>query len=66
MKNTYKILVGKPEGKRPIGRPRRRRENNIIMDLKGIFGTGQIPVAGSCEHVNEPSDSTKAENFLTK
>jgi hypothetical protein len=33
--NAYKILVGKPEGKRPVGRRRRRREDNIRMDLKG-------------------------------
>jgi hypothetical protein len=32
--NAYKILVGKPEGKRSLGRPRRRRENNIRMDLR--------------------------------
>jgi hypothetical protein len=29
MRNAYKILVGKPEGKGPLGRPRRRRKNNI-------------------------------------
>jgi hypothetical protein len=33
---AYSILVGKPEGKRQIGRPRRRWENNINMDLKEI------------------------------
>jgi hypothetical protein len=33
--NAYRILVGKPEGKRPLGRPRRRCEDNI-MDLGGI------------------------------
>jgi hypothetical protein len=27
--NAYRVLVGKPEGKRPLGRPRRRREDNI-------------------------------------
>jgi hypothetical protein len=32
--NTYKILVGKPEGKRPLGRPRRRWEGNIRMDIR--------------------------------
>jgi hypothetical protein len=32
--NTYRILVGKPEGKRPLGRPRRRWVNNIKMDLR--------------------------------
>ena len=30
------ILTGKPTGKRPLGRPRHRRENNIRMDLKEI------------------------------
>jgi len=34
MKNTYTILIGKSEGKIPLGRPRRRREDNIIMDLR--------------------------------
>jgi hypothetical protein len=33
-KNTYKILVGKPEGKRPLGRQRRRWVDNIKMDLR--------------------------------
>jgi hypothetical protein len=33
-RNVYKILVGKPEGKRPLGRPRCRWEHNIKMDLK--------------------------------
>jgi hypothetical protein len=32
----YKILVGKSEGKRPLGRPRHRRYNNIKMDLREI------------------------------
>jgi hypothetical protein len=37
---TYRILVGKREGKRPRGRPRRRWENNIKMDLQGVgWGT---------------------------
>jgi hypothetical protein len=36
MRNAYKILVGKPEGKRPLGRPRRRWEDNIKMDLRKI------------------------------
>jgi len=34
MRNAFKILVGKPEGKRPLGRPRRRWEDNIGMDLR--------------------------------
>jgi hypothetical protein len=32
-RNAYRILVGKPEGKRPLGSPGRRWENNIRMDL---------------------------------
>jgi hypothetical protein len=34
--NTYTILVGKPEGKRPLGRPRRRWKDNNIMDPREI------------------------------
>ena len=33
---TYRVLVGKPEGKRPLGRPRRRWEDNIRMDLQEV------------------------------
>jgi hypothetical protein len=37
IRNAHKILVGKPqEGKRPVGRPRRRWEDNIILDLREI------------------------------
>jgi len=32
---VYRVLVGKPEGKRPLGRPRRRWVDNITMDLLG-------------------------------
>jgi hypothetical protein len=35
-RNLYKVLVGKPEGKRPLGRPRRRSEEGIKMDLREI------------------------------
>jgi hypothetical protein len=37
-RKVYKILVGKPEGKRPLGRPRRRTEDGIRMDLREIGG----------------------------
>jgi len=30
----YRVLVGKPDGKRPLGRPRRRLENNVKIDLR--------------------------------
>jgi hypothetical protein len=33
-RNAYRILVGKPEGRRPLGRPRRGRLNNIKKDLR--------------------------------
>jgi hypothetical protein len=36
MRNVYKVLVGKPEGKGPLGRPRRRWEDNIRTDLMEI------------------------------
>jgi hypothetical protein len=35
-KDVYRILVGKPEGKRPLGRPRCRWEDNIKMDLQEV------------------------------
>jgi hypothetical protein len=35
-RNAYRILVGKPEGKRPLGRPRRRWGDNIKIDLREI------------------------------
>jgi hypothetical protein len=35
-RNAYRILVGKPEGKKPLGRPRRRWVNNNKMDLREI------------------------------
>jgi hypothetical protein len=39
--NAYRLLVGKPEGKRPLGRPRRRWIDNIRMDL-GEVGWGDV------------------------
>ena len=33
---VHKVLVGKPEGKRPLGRPRRRWDDNIKMDLEEV------------------------------
>ena len=35
-RNAYRVLEGKPEGKRSLGRPRRRREDNIKMDLREV------------------------------
>jgi hypothetical protein len=39
-RNAYRILVGKPEGKRPLGRPRRRWVYNIKMDLREVGWDG--------------------------
>jgi hypothetical protein len=43
-RGVYRVLVGKPESKRPLGRPRRRWEDNIKMDLReiGIDGANWI------------------------
>jgi hypothetical protein len=58
--------VGNPQGKRPLGRPRRKWENNIVMDLRerGWRGVDWIglakdkgPVECYCEHGIEPSGS---------
>ena len=39
-RDEYRVLVGKPEGKRPLGRPRYRWEDNIKMDLQEVgWGT---------------------------
>jgi hypothetical protein len=40
--NAYRILVGKPEGKRPLGRPRRRWADDIKMDLREIGWDGMV------------------------
>jgi hypothetical protein len=39
-RNAYRILVGKPEGKKPLGRPRRRLVNSIKMELREIGWDG--------------------------
>jgi hypothetical protein len=46
-RGAYRVLVGKPEGKRPLGRPRRRWEDNIKMDFRqiGIDGANRIRLA---------------------
>jgi hypothetical protein len=72
-KGVYRVLVGKPEGKRPLGRPRRRLEDNIKLDLREIgidggqldsAGSGQGPIAGFCEYGNEPSDSIRKQDIF--
>ena len=44
-RGAYKVLVGKPEGKRPLGRPRRRWVDNIGMDLQEV-GCGYVDWIG--------------------
>jgi hypothetical protein len=46
-RGVYRVLVGRPGGKRPLGRPRRRWEDNIKMDLReiGIHGANWIQLA---------------------
>jgi len=71
-RGVYRVLVGKPEGKRPLGRPRRRWVDNIRMDLQEVecgymdwIGQAQKrQVADACECGNEPSGSVKCREFL--
>jgi hypothetical protein len=46
-RGVYRVLVGRPEGERPLGRPRRRWEDNIKLDLRvtGIDGANWIRLA---------------------
>ena len=69
---VHRVLVGKPDGKRPLGRPRRRWEDNIKMDLQEVGGGGDWmelaqdkgQVAGTCEYGNELAGSIKCREFL--
>jgi hypothetical protein len=74
---VYRVLVGRPEGKRPLGGPRRRWEDNISMDLReiGIDGANWIRLAqdsvqwgggGFCEHGNESSGYIKKAGCFLK
>jgi hypothetical protein len=63
MRNAYKNVVGKTEGKRPLdGLKWIFRRRNVWTGLKWLRGYG--PVAGSREYVNEPSGSIKDWTFL--
>jgi hypothetical protein len=50
-RNAYRLLVGKQEGKRPLERPRRRRVDNIRMDL-GEVGCGDVDWIGLAKDRN--------------
>ena len=68
MRDVFRVLVGKHEGKTPLGRSRRRWEDNVKMDLQEV-GRGDMDwielaqdrdqVAGTCLCGNEPSGSIK-------
>ena len=72
-RGVHSFLVGKPERKRPLGRPRRRWEDNIKMDLQEVGGGcgDWMELAQdrnswrALECGDEPSCSKKAGNFLT-
>jgi hypothetical protein len=68
-RGVYRVLVGKPEGKRPLGRPRRRWEDNIKMDLRkiGIDGANLIRLAQDRVqwlYGNEPSGSIRKQDIF--
>jgi hypothetical protein len=50
-RNAYRLLVGKPEGKRPLGRPRHRWVDNIRMDLVEV-GWGDVDWIGLAQDKN--------------
>jgi hypothetical protein len=67
-RNACRVSVEKSEGNRPLGRPKRKWENNIKINVReiGWGGTDWIHLAedreewrGSCEHGNEPSGFQK-------
>jgi hypothetical protein len=72
---VHRLLVGKPDGKRSLGRPSRGWEDNTKMDLQEVvgggsweldgIGSGQGQVAGTCGYDEGLSGSINAGNFLT-
>jgi hypothetical protein len=73
-RNTYRLLVWKPEEKRKLGRPRHKWGDNIKMPLKlskGIYGLNSFgwewePTSCFCRHDNESSGSILCGEFLTQ
>jgi hypothetical protein len=71
-RGAYRVLVERPEGKKPLGRPRSGWDDNIKMIFKKWDGrhglvlssSGYGQVAGACECGNEPSGSIKCREFL--
>jgi hypothetical protein len=70
-RNPYRLLVGKPEAKRPLERPRRRWMDNITMELVEVgwgdvdrIGLAQDKLESSCEFSSEPSGSMKCRETI--
>ena len=71
-RGVYRVLVGKPEGERPLGRPRHSWEDNTKMDLQEVGGGHMDWIelaqdrdrAGTCKCGNESSGSIKCREFL--
>jgi hypothetical protein len=69
---VYRVLLGKPEGNRPLGKPRRRWEDNIKVDLQEVewelwTGSSWLRIrtgGGPFECGNEPLASIKCGEFL--
>jgi hypothetical protein len=57
-RNSYRLLVGKPEGKRPLGRPRRRWVDNVRIDL-GEVGLGDVDWIGLVSKASLKSDRNR-------
>ena len=54
-RGVHRVLVGKPDGKKPLGRPRRRWENNIKMHLQEVGGG-----CGDCMELAQDRDRWRA------
>jgi len=71
-RGAYRVFVGKPDGKRPLRRPRGSWEYNIKVDFQEVgwgygldrSGSGQGQLAGSCKGGNKPSGAIKCGEFL--
>jgi hypothetical protein len=67
-RRLYKVLVGKPEGRRPSGRLRRKWEDGIKMDLRALAGSSWLrigSVADSCKYDDEPAGSGAKELVMS-
>jgi len=71
-RGVHRVLVGKPEGKRPVGRPRCRWQDNNMLHLREVGGGWRLDgvgsrkgqVASTCEYGDELSGSMKCREFF--